>query len=128
MFLREDSFFQLREWGVIFPSVGIPHLRYSGKSNLPIMIEPEAVPLFELSRKGLNHPDLTPCDRCGRQPGGFHDFLVDTPVKVPENIDLFRARNNSAVYVVTERFSTAIRNLGLTGFVLKDLPVIDPVP
>lgn len=126
MFLQTDAFFRLRDRGVRFPKVGVPKLQFSGKGQFPDLIEPEAVPLIDLSRQGRTQPVAAACLRCGRQPGAFEEFLLDASVIIPQDVDLCRARNNSAVYVVTEHFADAVHSLELTGFVLKELRIVDP--
>ncbi|WP_414682979.1 double-CXXCG motif protein [Longimicrobium sp.] len=72
-----------------------------------------------LSRAGLKDPNDQPCPACGRLASGFRALLMDVDATLPEGVDLCRGRNNPAIYIVTERFANAIRELGLTGCVVR---------
>lgn len=125
MFLQPDVIVQLRDKGVRMPKCGTPLLRPKGKSQgaLPALLEPEVVPLVDFTATSLREPRQPACPRCGRQPGSFAKFVVDGSRAIPEDVDLFRARNNAAVYIATERLVDAVQALELTGCVFNLLEI-----
>lgn len=121
MFLTDDAREALETKGVQLPPGRAPDLKAMPRTALPSMTEPEAVPLLDLAHEGLENPDAVPCSECGRVPSGFRAFLMREDTTLPEGVDLCRARNNAAVYVVSQRFVEAAAALELTGYVAQPL-------
>lgn len=127
MFLSLDVLLRMRSAGVEFGRVSVPALRHLGRGPAPDLVEPEAVPVIPLSRDGLRQPASAPCAQCGRQAGAFESFVLDASISVPDGCDLFRCVNNSAVYVVTERFAAVVQQQNISGCVLKPLAIAGTV-
>lgn len=108
---------KLQERGVMVPPYGRVELDYTGKGTPPDLVEPEALPLLDLARESLTEP----CPRCGRQPGGFREFLVPSGAAMPVGVDICRARNCPTIYIVSEGFAEAVNARGLSGYVLRQL-------
>lgn len=125
MFMQPHVIDQLIDRGVKMPRCGIPSLTTKGKSHtdFPALLEPEAVPLVDFALTSLREPRQPPCPQCGRQPGSFASFIVDGSSGVPNDVDLFRARNNAAVYIATERLVDSIQALELTGCMFRELSI-----
>jgi uncharacterized double-CXXCG motif protein len=121
MFLQLDALRRLRDFGVSIPRVAPLHLTPKGSTKVPELVEPVAIPLFELAREGLKDPDVLPCEKCGRVASGFRAFLAPSGAVLPEGVDLCRARNNPGVYIGSELLANAVESLSLTGCVMKPL-------
>ena len=124
MFCHEEVVLRLHELGVRLPPCGTPQLLGKGKTDVPALLEPQAVPVLDFAREGLERPDRERCRRCGRESSGFRRFLVPADAYQETEWDIFRARNCPTVYVVTERFVDAVAQLGLSGCVTRELEVI----
>jgi uncharacterized double-CXXCG motif protein len=124
MLLQEDALLRLHAAGIRMPRCGVPRLSQRGKREIPALVEPEAVPLVEVVRESLDAKERPRCQRCGYKGGRFRMAGVGVDVSVPRDVDIFRARNLPGIYLATERFAEAVRSLGLTGCILKSLPII----
>ena len=86
-----------------------------GQEGMPgTYLEPEALPIVPFSQSTFveRRPQ---CSICGFHSGRYDRFLIDPEVEVPEDVDMFRARNLPAIHLVTERFADAVRALDLRG-------------
>ncbi len=123
VFISQGSWDALVRQGVRLPSGTRARLSFKVGSTEVHYIEPEALLCVNLSRSGLKQRERQPCRTCGRQSGGFAEFLVDPAEALPDTTDLARAANNPAVLLASERFANAVRTLGLTGLACKPLPI-----
>ncbi len=97
-------------------------LRFRRKSP-PELLE------LEIHPQGRLHPDCLPpdrpptCETCGRE--GFsrpEEPLLDA-ASLPTHTDLFRVGNWTTMIIASERFEEAVRRLGLSGIVFRELPL-----
>jgi uncharacterized double-CXXCG motif protein len=123
-FFQLDACVRLQKAGISLPVLVPAKLTLPGKGVLPDLLEPQAVPAVDLARESLNEPDRLPCERCGRQPGGFSEFLVNRGTRMPRDVDLCRARNCPTLYLVSSRFAEAADRLGLRGCLVHALPEV----
>lgn len=121
MFLTENARAALEDNGVRLPPGRTPKLKAKARTVVPLMLELQAVPLVDLSPDGLENPNAVPCALCGRLTSGFRDFLMREEATLPNGVDLCRARNNAAVYLVSERFVDIAAALKLTGYITQRL-------
>jgi len=118
--IRREALEQLQAAGVRslrgFPT----ELRFRQK-NHPELLE------LEIPPQGRLHPDCTPerppaCPRCGRDAFAFpEDPLLDA-ASLPTHTDLFRLSDFETIFIATDRFVDAVRQLELDGFDLREVP------
>jgi uncharacterized double-CXXCG motif protein len=121
MFLTYDALLALDKHGVRLPRFGKARVSFPVGRTTSELWEPEAIPTVPLARAGLRKPDRQPCSACGRIEGGFATFLIDPEVTIPVNVDLFRASNCQTLYLATQRFIDAAKELDLKGYQVRAL-------
>jgi uncharacterized double-CXXCG motif protein len=65
------------------------------------------------------------CEACGRDPNSLPKQIIVTRSSIPDNVDLFRARNFNTVLLATSRFVNAVRDLNLVGVRFNEVIVSD---
>jgi len=122
MFMKREVFETLRDRGIKIPRVGTPQLTWRGRGGLPDLVEPEAPPLIDVVGD-WSDPLSTRCTACGRRSGWWQRWSLPADTKFPALYDIVRARNAVSVYLITETFAEAFKELELTGFVLKPVAI-----
>ena len=115
---------KLVQAGVVVPVAIKTEIKARGKNvfqHLEIQAEPHGV----LSERGFVRRHLN-CPACGSS--GVSDIIPPNLVRkssIPSALDLFRMSDWSSIILVTERFATAARQLGLTNIVFSPMEVVD---
>ncbi|GEN07159.1 Myxococcus xanthus double-CXXCG motif paralogous family [Myxococcus fulvus] len=83
---------------------------------------------LELPLLGRLHPDCLPpalpakCTTCGRVEWALPEHPILAADSLPTDVDLFRVGDFATVVIGTERFVDAVKELGLEGLALRDVP------
>ncbi|GEN05510.1 hypothetical protein MFU01_05470 [Myxococcus fulvus] len=121
LLLRHDTLEQLQSSGVRGLSAHRTELRW--RQGAP----PEYLEL-QIEPKGRLHVDCaprnfaSPCPSCGWLPLSRPDSPVLDEESIPTDVDLFRVGNFATMLIGTERFAQAVRELGLDGILLREVP------
>ncbi|MFY1824889.1 double-CXXCG motif protein [Myxococcus fulvus] len=121
LMLRQDTLEQLQARGIrglLGCRTALSWRQQSPPALLELQIEP----------RGQLHPDCLPpdlpqpCPSCGRLALQLPDAPILDASSLPTEQDLFRVGNFATMIIGTERFVEALRDLGLPGITVRELP------
>lgn len=122
LLIRSEALDLLNSAGVSTPSPARPSITFRGKDS-PDLLEFQLEPYAQVSSGTLLPDALSPCRSCGHNDLCMPEHLVIERSSIPQNLDIFRARDFTTLILATERFMEAVQNLKLTDILFHEVDV-----